>query len=98
MEKDREIFKYSNPYRVFDNALKIFGDNIELSLSPRHNKKYMIKGDFSDGKWIHFGAWEMEDFTKHKDRQRRNNFRTRNHKWKDKPENTPSFLSYHLLW
>ena len=46
MEKDREIFKYSNPYRVFDNSLKIFGDNIELSLSPRHNKKYMIKGDF----------------------------------------------------
>ena len=36
-----------------------------------------------DGKKVHFGSILFQDYTKHKDKKRRENFRTRNKKWKD---------------
>ena len=64
--------------------------------STRKDKKYMVEDP--DGKMIHFGAYGMSDFSKHKDEERRKRFRTRNRKWKDFPKYSPAFLSYHLLW
>ena len=99
MSKAQELLKYSNPYEVQRLADELF-DNIpyELKISTRKNKKYMIRGEFTNNKWIHFGQMNYEDFTKHKDHIRRNNFANRNRAWRNKPINTPAFLSYNLLW
>jgi hypothetical protein len=102
MTKEKEIWKYSNPNTVRRQIRKYLGNrtkrHIDFKLSTRPTKKYMIRGDFSKGKWIHFGAWKMEDYTKHRNKKRWQNFRTRNRKWKLFPKNTPAYLSYYLLW
>jgi hypothetical protein len=95
MNKNIEL--YSNPDIVFKKAKKLFGDDFELYLSSRKDKKYMIK--FSKTKkFIHFGQYGFEDFTKHKNKKRRDLFQIRNKKWADSIYNSPSYLSYYLLW
>jgi 2-phospho-L-lactate transferase/gluconeogenesis factor (CofD/UPF0052 family) len=64
--------------------------------STRKASKYMVKNP--DGKMVHFGAFGMQDFTKHKDEARRQKFRQRNAKWSDASKWSPAWLSYHLLW
>jgi len=64
--------------------------------STRATKKYMVENP--DGKMIHFGYFGMEDFSKHKDEERRRRFRQRNAKWANAPKWSPSWLSYYLLW
>jgi len=82
---------------VFKKAKKLFGDDFELYLSSRKDKKYMIK--FSKNKkFIHFGQYGFEDFTKHKNKKRRDLFQIRNKKWADSNYDSPSYLSYYLLW
>lgn len=99
MLKEGEIYYYSNPQKVKQYADFEFGKNrYDLAISTRKNKKYMIRGDFSDNKWIHFGQWGMEDYTKHNDDIRRENFRNRNKHWKYMSRDTPAYLSYFLLW
>lgn len=94
--KHYDIFNYSNPHKVQKNANKYLGKNIDVYLSTRKDKKYMIERP--DGKWIHFGAYPYEDFTKHNDEKRRELFRKRNAKWKTSPIWSPAYLAYWLLW
>ncbi len=96
MSKEELIWKYSNPETVRRLVDKYYGKDVELYLSTRDSKKYMIKN--LEGKWIHFGMMGAEDFTKHKNIDRRNMFRIRNHKWRTANKWSASFLSYHLLW
>ena len=99
MSKEEEIYKYSNPDKVKEIADNEFGkDNYELLLSTRKNKKYMIRGEFTDNKWVHFGQMGYEDYTKHNDKRRRNLFRKRNYKWYYMDKDTPAFISTLLLW
>ncbi len=51
-----------------------------------------------DGKWVHFGHPDYENFTDHGDLERRRLFRARNWRWKDAPLYSPASLSYYLLW
>ena len=95
MNKNIEL--YSNPDIVYKKAKKLFGDDIELYISTRKNKKYMIKFP-TNRKFIHFGEYGFEDFTKHKNKKRRDLFQIRNNKWKDKIYDSPAYLSYYLLW
>lgn len=92
------IHDYSNPAIVARKARKIFGKDVELQLSTRKAKKYMIKNP--NGKWIHFGQMypPMEDYTKHNDLLRRDNYLRRNAKYANAPMYSPGFLSYYLLW
>ena len=93
------IHKYSNPKKVqqlankYHKGLKIYHSNKKL-------KKYMIK-DPNSNKWIHFGQIPYEDFTKHKDPNRRKNYlkRSRNIKgnWKSN-KFSPNNLAINLLW
>ena len=53
-------------------AIEIFGNNVEIKISTRANKKYMIK---NGNKWVHFGDINYEDYTYHNDDVRRNYFR-----------------------
>ena len=93
----KDIYKFSNPSIVFKKAKSLFGHNVKIELSTRKDKKFMIY-DKAQQKWIHFGQFGYEDYTKHKNEERRRQFQQRNHDWKDQPKYSPAFLSYHLLW
>jgi hypothetical protein len=98
-EKYELVSQFSDPQKVFEKALRLFDDYyIDFNVSTRKNKKYMIKADFTDNKWVHFGQMGYEDYTKHNDAVRRNNFRKRNASWERGSVGSPSYLSYHLLW
>ena len=98
-KKRLEVYKYSNPNIVFDKANKVFNNyNFDIDISTRKNKKYMIRGDFTEGEWVHFGQMGYEDFTKHNDEIRQDKFHKRNNSWIERPINSPAFLSYVLLW
>jgi len=93
MEKICEV---SNPEIVLKQLKKYYGDDVDLYLSTSKNKKYMVFDE--KGKKIHFGSLFYQDYTKHKDKKRRENFRIRNRRWKDAYKYTPAHLSYYLLW
>ena len=93
MEK---ICDVSNPEVVLKQLEKYYGDKVDLYLSTSKNKKYMVFDE--DGKKIHFGDLRYVDYTKTKNKLKRDSFRNRNKKWKDADKYTPAHLSYYLLW
>lgn len=97
MEYKENIELYTNPKEVFKKAKKIFGNNVDVRLSTRRDKKYMILNP-NNNKWVHFGHMGYEDYTIHKDEDRRERFLKRNHDWAHSDKYTPSYMSYHLLW
>ena len=94
-----EILNWSNPFEVKMNAIKYLGKDIPLYYSTRKDKKYMVISP--DNKLVYFGAFGMEDYTKHQDEKRRKNYlkRTANIKgdWATN-KYSPNNLSRHLLW
>ena len=74
-----------------------------LDYSSRKNNKYMVK--LPGGKKIHFGSPKYEDFLIHKDEKRRDKYRSRAMKIKNKngeltytnPESS-NFWAINLLW
>jgi len=83
-----------------DKALRLGA--VDLKPSTRAGKKWAV---LYDGKWIHFGAKGMSDFTIHKDKERRKRYRARHGKIKLKDgrsaytvKTSPSYWSWHLLW
>ena len=102
-EKLIQLLKVSDPRIVIDNLKKYLinnniKDDIRLYISYKKNKKYMIN---VNGKSIHFGNIHYEDFTKHNNQKRRDNYlkRTANIKgnWKSNIF-SPNNLSRYLLW
>jgi hypothetical protein len=70
---------------------------LSLFESPRKCKKYVAT--FDDGKKIHFGAKGYEDYTLHKDDERKMKYIKRHRKrenWLDPI--SPGTLSRYLLW
>lgn len=74
----------------------------DLKKSERKLKKFAV---LYHDKWVHFGNSEYEDFTKHKDPERRDRYRKRASKIKDKngnysylDKNKPNYWAYHVLW
>ena len=74
-----------------------------LKYSTRKNNKYMVV--LPNDKVIHFGSPKYEDFTIHKDEERRVQYLARAKKIKNKKgeltyENieSPNYWSVHLLW
>lgn len=66
------------------------------------NKKYAV---YYNDRWIHFGDIRYDDFTTHKDPERRRNYRSRaseiTNKYGEytyKNKNYANFWAYHLLW
>jgi hypothetical protein len=99
MNKEIEILKWSNPLQVRKMADKYLGKDIQVYLSSKKDKKYMVQNP--EGKWIHFGQMEFQDFTKHQDLKRRKSYlsRTANMRgeWKDNPYSANN-LSRNILW
>ena len=98
--KSEAILKYSDPTKVFKKAKEYLGKNVEIKLSTKEHKKYMVLNPETD-KWIHFGQMGYEDYTKHKDLERRKSYlaRASNMKgeWRNNPY-SPNNLSIHILW
>jgi len=71
----------------------------KLKSSTRKDKKWMVITP--ENKKIHFGAKGYEDYTIHKDKERKNRYVTR-HKakenWNKSGINTAGFWSYWILW
>ena len=66
--------------------------------SSRPGKKFMVT---VDGKTIHFGAEGYSDFTKHKDKERKERYIARHRSrenWTKSGIKTAGFWSKHLLW
>lgn len=76
---------------------------VKLTIKPstREDKKLMAIFTYKNGKEIitHFGAKGMSDYTIHKDKDRRQNYRDRHKKdLVTKDPKRPGFLSYYILW
>ena len=66
VNKRKEVEKVSDPDLVYHKAMILLSEygDVELDFSTRLNKKYMIKGDFTNNKCVHFGDnMKYEDFT-----------------------------------
>lgn len=101
INKRREVKKVSNPDAVYHNAVILLNqyDFFVLDFSTRLNKKYRIKGEFTNDKWIHFGDMRYQDYTKHQDEERRRMFLNRNRHWiRNYDIYSPAWFSYYLLW
>jgi hypothetical protein len=100
--KYNELLKYSNPTKVKQKAVDIFGQDVKLAVSTRKQNKYMILNPHTN-KWSHFGGFNppMSDYTKHRDPERRRRYLQRataiNGDWASNPYSSNS-LSLSLLW
>jgi hypothetical protein len=99
LSKNDELYLFSNPVEAQKKAFKYLGNDAILYKSLNKNKKYSIISP--DGKIINFGQLGYEDFTKHKNNERRNNYlkRTENMRgnWKNNLY-SPNNLSRYILW
>ena len=86
--------------RVYQNWLKYKGgDDAEIYLSATKDKKFAVKTP--DGKVVNFGQKGYDDFTKHRDEQRRENYLARATKIKGnwaKDKYSANSLAINLLW
>ena len=87
--------------KLTKNAKKLGAESLDYS--TRKNNKYMVT--LPGGKKVHFGSSKYEDYTIHKDKERRDKYLSRAMKIKNKkgeltytnPESS-NFWSVHLLW
>lgn len=89
--------RYTNPEKVFQNAKRLYGDDVQIKISTRKDKKYMLLNP-ENNKWVHFGQKGFLDFTKTLDLKKREAFRIRNKKWSKLDKYSAGFMSYYLLW
>ena len=95
--KYEDLIRISDPYQVYTKFKKIYPSDSDIKISTRKTKKYMIY-DPNIKKWFHFGSSDYSDYTKHKDKQRRLKYETRNKRWAESDIYTPAYASYTLLW
>lgn len=67
-----------------------------VKYSDRKDKKMMV---LFDGRWVHFGHPDYEDFTIHKDRKRWQNYVNRSEMIKGThTKGTAAWCAFYLLW
>ena len=74
---------------------------LKVVKSPKSEKKWraVFQTDSGREKNVDFGAAGMEDYTQHKDKDRRERYRTRHKKdLETKDPTRAGFLSYYVLW
>ena len=86
--------------KVYQNFLKYKGsDDAEIYFSTAKGKKFAVITP--DGKVVNFGQKGYDDFTKHQDEQRRENYLARAMKikgdWRS-DKYSPNSLAINLLW
>ena len=89
----------SDKQEVIKKAKSYLGSDVKIKTSTRKNKKFMVENP--KGKMVHFGAKGYDDFTKHKDDTRRQNYLSWATKikgdWK-KDKYSPNNLAINILW
>ena len=89
----------SDKQEVIKKAKKYLGTDVNIKPSTRKDKKFMVENP--KGKMVHFGAKGYDDYTKHKDDTRRQNYLSRATKikgdWK-KDKYSPNNLAINILW
>jgi hypothetical protein len=89
----------SDKQEVIKKAKNYLGLDVKIKPSTRKGKKFMVENP--KGKMVHFGAKGYDDFTKHKDDTRRQNYLSRATKikgdWK-KDKYSPNNLAINILW
>jgi hypothetical protein len=97
------LSKFSNFARARNNAgyyLQPSFKNEYFKISTRKGKKYMVYNP-ATGLWSHFGQLGYEDFTKHLDLKRRENYLARSagiHGDWSNDKYSPNALSRAILW
>lgn len=72
----KKLLRYSNPRIAQKMAYKYLGKTAKLYPSDKPEKKYKIF-DPNHNKWIYFGQIGYQDFTRHRNQNRRNAYLTR---------------------
>lgn len=97
--KTDPIWNVSNPSLVQKKAYEILGRDATIYRSKAKNKKYSIRNP--QGQLVNFGNIDYEDYTKHRNEERRQNYLKRSEgikgNWKDN-KYSPNNLSRLLLW
>lgn len=101
MTKFSKLLKeVSDPVIVVKKAKKLFGKNVDIRESDSSDKKYMIWDPIREI-WVHFGHLDYEDYTYHKDPERRRSYLARSKgiagNWKHNSY-SPNNLARKLLW
>jgi hypothetical protein len=77
-------------------------DKVTIKTSTKPEKKLMAiftKKDSNRSKTVHFGAKNMDDYTKTKDKEQRARYRSRHKKdLQTKDPTRAGFLSWYILW
>ena len=94
VSKTDDLRKYSDPKKVVEMAKRYLGKKVDIRRSTRKGKKYMV----FHNKWIHFGAMGYEDYTKHKNKTRRQNYLTRSAGIHGDDKYSANQLSRNILW
>jgi hypothetical protein len=96
----KKLLKYSNPRIAQKMAYRYLGKTAKLYPSDHPEKKYMIF-DPTHNKWVHFGQIGYEDYTRHKNLTRRQNYLTRTNgmrgNWR-RNKYSANNLSRMILW
>ncbi len=85
--------------QVIKNAKSYLGNDVIILPSTRKNKKFMIMNP--ENKYVHFGDKRYEDFTQHKNKDRKQNYLKRSSNIKGNWKNnkySPNNLSMNILW
>lgn len=97
--KYQRLIQVSDPSKVVSKKNSYLGKDVEIFISDNKDKKYMIITP--DNKRVHFGNINYEDFTRHNNNDRRQNYikRASNIKgnWKSN-KYSPNNMSLNLLW
>jgi len=96
----KRLYLYSNPLIAQKMAYKYLGRTAKLYPAIKREKKYSIY-DEKTNHWINFGQMGYEDYTKHRDKQRRKNYLTRTKFMKGNWRNnkySANNLSRNILW
>ena len=92
--------KYSTPAQAQRMAYKYLGKGAKLYPASVSQKKYKVF-DKKHNRWVNFGQMGYEDYTKHHNKTRRKNYRTRSKdikgKWRQN-RYSPNNLSRNILW
>lgn len=94
--KLHDLLSFSDPARVVRACRRHGYDPQRLFISPLSSKKYMYITP--ENRRIHFGYMGMEDYTRHRDPERRRRFLLRNARWKHAPLYSAAHMSYFLTW
>ena len=96
----KDIREVSNPEEVYRRAREYGIPRANIRISLKKDKKYDVF-DEQAGKWVSFGDASYQDYTKHKDNERRARYIARASNipgdWK-KNKYSPGNLSLYLLW